>query len=157
MTGPIGAFWHEFCSVAGVDPATPYQHWFFGNSQAQASELADLVVFGPKRATASLTEYNAGHPEVAPVEGGYSVVTDFEGVPRCVIRTTEVRDVPFCEVDARFAWDEGEGDRTLEDWRAGHRAYFEREAPLYGIEFNDRTLICCERFELLYPIAEESR
>lgn len=148
----IRTFWAEFCEVSGVSPETSYQNWYFGNNPDQARELAELVISGPKRATASLAEYNEKHPEVAPVENGYSVVTDYEGNPMCVIRTTEVRHLPFGEVDARFAWDEGEGDRTLEDWRDGHRRYFAREAEAEGLGFNERSLVCCERFELLFPL-----
>jgi uncharacterized protein YhfF len=29
------------------------------------------------------------------IVGGYSVVTDFDGNPQCVIQTTEVRVLPF--------------------------------------------------------------
>ncbi|MBK7706770.1 MAG: ASCH domain-containing protein [Acidobacteria bacterium] len=148
----VQTFWKAFCATSGVAPETPFQTWFFGNRSDQARELAELVINGPKRATASLFEFNEKHPDVAPIHGGYSVITDFEGNPMCVIRTTEVRQLPFEEVDAEFAFDEGEGDRTLDDWRDGHRTYFSREASENGFEFSELSLVCCERFELLYPL-----
>lgn len=143
------SFWREFCRLEGIAEDTPYQVWYFGNDREEARNLAELVVRGPKRATASLAAFNELHPEMAPVDRGYSVVTDFDGDPVCVVRTTGIRHVPFGEVDARFAFDEG--DRSLADWRAGHWRYFKREAAENGIAFDDRSLICCERFELLYP------
>jgi uncharacterized protein YhfF len=149
------AFWAEFCRDCGISPETPYQVWYFGNGPEQARELAELVVRGPKRATASLVGVNELHPHLAPVIGGYSIVTDFAGNPACVIRTTEVRQVPFADVDARFEFDEGEGDRTLEDWREAHRSYFTREAAENGIGFGESSAICCERFELLFPMQTE--
>ncbi len=92
-----------------------------------AKELAEFVISGKKIATASLVEYNEMHPESAPIADGYSVVTDFEGNPMCVIQTTEIRHLPFDEVDAQFAFDEGEGDQTLRYWRDGHwRLFYER-------------------------------
>ena len=151
MSPTVKAFWKAFCDESGVDPAAPFQVWYFGNSQTMSRELAELVIRGPKRATASLVAFNEKHPEVAPVADGYSVVTDFAGEPLCVLQTTEIRHLPFDEVDAAFAYDEGEGDRTLEDWRDGHRRYFTREAAENGLEFDEKTLVCCERFELLYP------
>ena len=51
--GAVSAFWETFCRAAGVPPHTPYQAWYFGDSPAMAHELVELVLNGPKRATAS--------------------------------------------------------------------------------------------------------
>jgi uncharacterized protein YhfF len=150
-SAPVKEFWQIFCAASGTPPATPFQVWYFGNSPEMAAELAALVISGKKCATASQVEYNELHPEAAPVADGYSVVTDFEGAPRCVIRTAEIRQIPFDEVDAEFASDEGEGDQSLEYWREVHRAYFVKEAAENNLEFNERSLVCCERFKLLFP------
>jgi len=128
-----------------------YQVWYFGDTPKMASELAELVFIGRKTATGSLAATNEIRPDEAPVADGYSVVTDFYGEPICVIRTVEIRHLAFAEVDAQFAFDEGEGDRSLEYWRSAHQAYFSREAALLDIEFDDRSIVCCERFILLYP------
>jgi uncharacterized protein YhfF len=85
------------------------------------------------------------------IVGGYSVVTDFDGHPQCVIQTTEVRRLPFTEVDAKFAFDEGEGDRTLEYWRTVHRKFFTECCLELGIEFDESMMICCKRFKKLFP------
>ncbi len=150
-TKAIEDFWREFCETAKLDSATAYQVWFFGNNSEMSRELAGLVISGKKKATASLVSVNEITPEIAPTDNGYSVVTDFEGNPQCVIQTTEIRHLPFTEVDAQFAFDEGEGDQTLADWREGHWRYFTKEAAELNIEFNENSLICCERFELLFP------
>jgi len=148
----VERFWDEFCSVGAiVDRATPYQVWHFGNTREMARELAELVLSGRKTATASSSDMNALHPEAAPRPDGYSVVTDFDGDPLCVIQTSEIRHLPFDEVDAGFAADEGEGDLSLEYWRRVHREYFAEEAERHGFVFNERSIICCERFTLLFP------
>lgn len=146
----VTKFWLEFCTVRGVDPSTPYQVWFFGNGTEMALELAELVIAGTKTATASLVEANMLEPEKAPIDEGYSVVTSFEGEPLCVIQTTEIRHLPFHAVDEAFAYDEGEDDRTLSSWRDGHWAYFTAEAAELGLSFDKDSLICCERFRLLF-------
>ena len=129
MNSEVQEFWAGFLKANSDVPAdTPYQVWYFGNSLKMARDLAELVLSGTKTATASLLETNVREPEKSPIDGGYSVVTDFGGSPICVIRTVAISHVPFNSVDAAFAFDEGEDDRTLETWREGHREYFTKEA-----------------------------
>jgi uncharacterized protein YhfF/RimJ/RimL family protein N-acetyltransferase len=147
----VRSYWSDFCTAAGLAAATPYQAWYFGDSAAMAHELAELVLHGPKRATASLSEFNDQRPLVKPVMGGYSIVTELGGTPRGVIRTSGLEQRPFHEVDAAFAWDEGEGDRTLPDWKDGHRRSFTHELAGLGRSFDESMRVDLERFELLYP------
>ncbi len=99
-----------------------------------ATELALLVRDGPKRATASLLSEFEGGPDATPMSrpGDLSVILDGKGSPVCVIRTTEVETRRFGDVDEQFAWDEGEGDRTLEWWRRAHIWVFERRRMSIG-------------------------
>ena len=151
-TTSVEQFWSKFLATdESVDRSTAYQTWYFGNSGPMARELADLVLAGKKTATASLKAVNDAEPEKAPIDDGYSVVTDFDGEPICVIRTMEIRHLPFKEVDAQFASDEGEGDQTLEYWRQVHWEYFVREAAEHEIAFDEDSIVCCERFALLFP------
>lgn len=144
----VEEYWKSFCRTSGVSIDTPYQSWYFGNSREMALELVELVIAGKKIATASLDKTNELIPENAPIDDGYSVVTDFDGEPMCVIRTDEIRHIPFREVDAKFAADEGEGDLSLEYWRRVHRDYFEKESAQLGFEFDEDSVVCCERFRL---------
>jgi uncharacterized protein YhfF len=155
MTQQIKDFWQEFCRQnPDVNPNTPFQVWHFGSTRELAEELGDLVLQGKKTATASLPWEYEEKPEDAPVEGGYSVVTDFDGNPKCVVRTTELRVVPFNEVDAEFAFAEGEGDQSLDYWREVHWDYFSRRCAALGREPDTEMPVNCEKFELLYPRAE---
>ena len=47
------AFWHDFVLHSGID-ADDYAVCSFGDSPAMATELANLVIVGTKRATTSL-------------------------------------------------------------------------------------------------------
>ena len=69
---------------------------------------------------------------------------DGRGEPRCVIETTEVTYRRFNEVDATFAHDEGEGDRSLAYYRDAHRGYFSRLG-----RFSEDMRLMCERFRLV--------
>lgn len=153
----VEAFWRDFCAGVRLPPGTPYQAWYFGDTPALAHQLAELVLHGPKRATAALGWAMDEVPHAAPVPGGYSVVTERDGTPRAVIRTTGIERRAFRDVDAGFAWTEGEGDRTLADWKAGHWAYFSRECAAAGRTMSEDTEVVLERFELLYPFDQARR
>jgi uncharacterized protein YhfF len=145
-------FWQDFRSVnPEVEPGEPFQVWYFGDGPDLADELCDLVLDGTKTATAALVWEAEADPDTAPTPDGYSVVTDFGGAPRCVIRTTEIRVVPFDEVNANFAFDEGEGDRSLDHWRQMHWDYFVKRCVELGKEPDLNMPVICERFELLFP------
>ncbi len=120
----IQNFWRKFCAEnSEIDSDEPYQVWHFANNQKTANELVQLVLSGKKKATASLMEHESDNGD-GGIVGGYSIVTDFDGNPQCVIETTEVRHLPFLEVDAEFAFAEGEGNQTLEYWRKAHTKFF---------------------------------
>ena len=144
-------FWVKFCeSNLKINPETPFQVWYFGLGREDALELCELVLQGKKTATASLVWEYEENPEDAPVLDGYSVVTDFEGNPKCIVQTTELRVLPFNQVDAEFAFDEGEGDQSLDYWRRVHWDYFSIKCAEIGKEPSVEMLVNCERFALLY-------
>ena len=111
----------------------------FGDGPALADKLLDLVLNGVKTATCSTEdEPNLSTP------GERWIVLDGRGHPRCVIESTEVSFRRYGEVDATFAHDEGEGDRSLAYWRSAHRRYFERLG-----RFSEDMMLMCERFRLV--------
>ena len=75
--------------------------------------------------------------EAMPRLGEHVVLIDGKGSPRCVWQTTDVAVKPLNQVDEKFAWDEGEGDRTLASWLEGHRRYFAMEAARDKFDFRD--------------------
>jgi len=151
-TNSVRRFWEEFCREnAEVNLDEPYQVWFFDNNRESSKKLVELVLRGKKRATASLVAGNESDAEDGGTVGVYSVVTDFDGNPQCVILTTEISRMPFTEVDAQFAYDEGEGDQTLEDWRRGHRRFFTECCRELNVVFDESMLVDCKRFQLLFP------
>jgi uncharacterized protein YhfF len=144
------AFWESFRQACGVD-AGDYDTFAFGDSAEMADELARLVADGPKRATAGLLLDYERDQEPVPRPGALSVVLDGRGAPVCVIRTTQVEVKPLHQVDEAFAWDEGEGDRTLAWWLDAHRRFFRRRCADLGVPFSDDLPTVFERFELVWP------
>jgi uncharacterized protein YhfF len=149
--------WGEFIG-SGAEAAssacgTSYTSWQFGYGVEQGDRLVALVLTGPKRATAGALWAYEHDGEDVPRPGEFSVVTDGSGMARCIIRTTAVDVVAFDSVDAAFAYDEGEGDRTLEYWRATHWDFFVRELSGMGLEASPDMPVVCERFEVVFPQA----
>jgi uncharacterized protein YhfF len=151
-TDEVQIFWDTFCSEQperDLHP-NPGDVFAFGDSPEMASRLGELVGSGVKTATTSaLWAYEPDEP--LPQIGELSVVLGGDGEPLCIIETTEVRTVTFAEVDAAFAFDEGEGDRTLAYWRGAHERFFTRTLPEVGKTFNEMMPVVCERFEKVYP------
>lgn len=148
----IGEFWRDLRErVEGLPEAVP-EAWAFGATPEHADELLDLVLAGKKTGTASsLWDYEAtGDP--VPQVGDYSIILDGAGEPRAVIETTAIAIVPFDEVDAVHAHSEGEGDQTLEHWRASHERYW-RHYSENERGFEPGMPIICERFRLIDPAA----
>ena len=154
LTPAAAAFWQAY--VAGLPPEHPHRHapitaFAFGDSPALAAELAALVEAGAKRATASLPIQFEAEGAPLPKPGDVSIVTLWDGTPVAIIETTEVRLVAFAAVDAGFAAAEGEGDRSLEWWRAAHRKFFGRLLARLGAgPLDDTSVVVCERFEVVW-------
>lgn len=79
-----------------------------------------------------------------------SVILNGAGEPLCVIETIEIRVKPFDDVDAAFAYDEGEGDRSLEYWREAHTSFFTRECTRLGRSMSITMPVVCERFRVVF-------
>ncbi|HSQ27259.1 MAG TPA: ASCH domain-containing protein [Anaerolineales bacterium] len=148
----IEAFWHSFLATSGdkaQDRSQP-EAWSFGDNPALAEELCQLVLAGIKTATCSLLwEYEADG-EAIPQEGQLSIILDGQGNPRAIIETTQVTIQPFNQVDATFAYEEGEDDRSLESWRREHWRYFSRTSQAKGWQLDESMPLVCERFRLIH-------
>ncbi|WP_229052793.1 ASCH domain-containing protein [Aeromicrobium sp. Leaf350] len=143
----VETFWR---ATGGTGPAP--EAWAFGDHADLADELLALVLDGTKTATASSLWDVEADGDPVPRVGDLSILLDGAGAPRALIRTTQVRIVPFIDVDAEHARLEGEGDLTLQHWRDGHESFFRRTA-VDPRGFDPAMPVVCERFELVSPTA----
>lgn len=124
--------------------------WTFG---AEPDLLAQLVLEGTKTATASAYDLYEPDHEPLPKEGSYDVILDSRDQAICIIQITKVSLVPFKDVPAEHAYKEGEGDKSLEEWRLLHEAFFRPYFEEAGIPFTEDSLIVLEEFQRVYPEA----
>jgi uncharacterized protein YhfF len=127
----------------------PPPAWSFGATPEHADELLRLVLAGTKTATASALWDFEAEGERLPESGTLSIILDGAGRPRALIETTEVRVVPFDEVDEEHAALEGEGDRSLAEWREVHERFFTEHA-IHDRGFAPDMPVVLERFRVLY-------
>ncbi len=146
--------WKEYLKSIGETPESSsktYTAWHFCSTQPAADELAELVLKGEKRGTATSIWSLEAEEEPMPEVGDVSIITDWNGKAICIIKTVVLETVPFNEVTETFAAAEGEGDKTLEYWRKVHQEVFSQELSEFGLKFSEDMPVLCETFEVVWP------
>lgn len=148
----VPVLWNAYLQQADGAPPTPMPlAWHFCDNEAEANECAGLVLAGRKRATTPSLKYFETRRLALPKVGDLEIVTDWDGVAQCIIRTTAVDIVRFCDVTAEYAALEGEGDGSLIYWRAVHWGYYRRELRDTDHEPQEDMPLVCQRFEVVFP------
>ena len=126
--------------------------WYFCDNQKDADECAELVLNGVKRATSPALRWHEATNEPLAKPGDLNIVTDWAGNAMCIIETTHVEIVPFNQINADYAYLEGEGDKSLDYWMKVHKAYYQREAAEVGYTVTEDMPIVCETFKVVFPV-----
>jgi uncharacterized protein YhfF len=150
----VDDFWREYLlSLASGDRVglEQPQAWHFCDNQADADELVELVLAGKKVATATLEWDFKNDREPLPMPGDLSIIQNWAGEPKAIIRTTRVDVMPFYQVGGKHAYLEGEGDQSLEYWRKAHEKVFTRRCRELDRRFSKDAMVVCERFEMIWP------
>jgi uncharacterized protein YhfF len=146
----IQAFWLDYQKACQVQ-VEGFSATAYGHTRAVADELAALVAEGHKRAHASLERDFEADGDPLPRPGEHVVVLDGRGSPRAIVRLTHVERRYFNEIDDEFAFECGEGDRTLAWWLVAYRQEFAERAEAQGFQVGERAVLILEYFELVWP------
>jgi uncharacterized protein YhfF len=116
--------------------------------------LVAAILSGVKTATTGLVLEYERENEPLPEVGQLLAVVDSTDRRVAAIELTQVRVIRLADVDLRHALDEGEGDESVVEWRAGHEKFWhsaEVRAELDDPHFtvNDDTLVLTQRFRLV--------
>ncbi len=148
----IDQFWRVFLEQTGRPKNTKYLEAFhFELTEKGANELLRLVLMGQKKATASSLRHYEVTGERIPEVGDLSIVTDWEGTPKCVIETTAITILPFEEITFEICKREGEDD-TLESWQEGHRRFYIDDGKELGYTFTQDMPVVFEDFKVVYQV-----
>jgi uncharacterized protein YhfF len=141
-------------SAEGWSGLPPAEFGFAGTELRR--RLVDAVLRGEKTATAGLLVDYEREGDALPRPGERFAVLDDQDRPVAVIETTEVRVVRMAAVDLQFAVDEGEGFRSVAEWREAHERFWgayldeiRRDLDDPDWQLTDDTLVVCERFRLV--------
>ncbi|EJL6400952.1 ASCH domain-containing protein [Vibrio cidicii] len=146
-------FLNEYLASLPKEEVVNYKSFssdYFCSDEKNANICADLIVNGLKTASCSMYYWYSNMEEPMPIVGHLQVVTDWDGNPVCVIEIESVSFCRFCEVDEKFALEEGEGDRTIAWWREAHWEFFSRECEELGIEPTEDMMLVLERFRVVF-------
>ncbi|MFE5207372.1 ASCH domain-containing protein [Streptomyces sp. NPDC056600] len=109
--------------------------------------LNALVLAGRKVATTGLLAEYVEETEGLEFVGERLSLLGNDGDHVATIEITGVEQAPFGAVTWEHAAAEGEGDRSLDEWRAGHRRFWED----IGTPVQDDTPLVCLRFRVVTP------
>lgn len=118
-------------------------------------QLVAAILSGAKTATTGLVLEYERENEPLPEVGQLLAVVDSADRRIAAIELTQVRVIRLADVDVQHALDEGEGDQSVAEWRAGHEKFWHRaevRAELGDPHFtvNDDTLVLAQRFRLVH-------
>ena len=142
-------YWESYQKEKGITSSF-VDAWSFGDNPDLADELLALVLSGKKTGTATLVIELEKEGLKMPEIGDINIILDGKGHPAGIIRTISIIIKPFNKVDEKFAYSEGEDDRTLESWRREHWIYWTRVGKTLDFEMKEDLLVVCENFELIY-------
>jgi uncharacterized protein YhfF len=156
VTPAVEAFWTT-CIKQSQETQTPdfYRVRYFGSDAAMARRLLDIIARGEKTVTFTTPWIYEGDRNATPVVGGYSVVTDFEGRPEVLLRTTGVKTMAYSDVTEEESRFEGDGARTLEAWRAIHWRFFTNALKPFGKQPSEDMPVTVEYFEVVCRVTGE--
>lgn len=146
---PIAALIAKLAARGIVLPAGPVRVDGYGDSPELSAALIELIRSGAKRAGTGLLWAMQHDGEALPRAGDIEIVVDHGFEPVLVTRITRVEVIAFESVSADYAAIEGEGDRSLDDWRRGHWGFFSRECARIGREPTRDMPVVCSVFEVI--------
>jgi uncharacterized protein YhfF len=116
--------------------------------------LVTAILTGAKTTTTGLVADYDHEGEPLPRPGLRQAVIDSAGQRVAVIETTAVQVIRLGDIGLTHALGEGEGYRSVAEWRAGHEQFWhsaEMRGALGDPEFtvNDDTLVVAQTFRLL--------
>ncbi len=150
----IEAFWQSYLSTLSEEDQQTvpvYAVDQFADTPEAATKVGKLVRDGLKTTTSSLVWGLEASGVTLPKVGAIELIIDGNGEPLCIIELTEVEVKPFNSVDEQFAFEYGEGDRTLAFWLQDNWEFHSQWCRQIGREPSETMPIVFQRFRVLYP------
>jgi uncharacterized protein YhfF len=127
-----------------------------GSPGPERDGLVASVLRGEKTATTSLAVQYEDDNEVIPGRGACALV-DSEGRAVAIVEVVDVEVIRLGDADLELARDEGEGFRSVSQWRKAHERFWtEQIRPTLrdpaALRLDDDTRLVVERFRVVGPV-----
>ncbi len=146
----VDDFWARFIRDMGFHPKTEYREAICLDEYDSAEPQLRLVLQGKKTASITALRFWQWLECDLPEPGDFSILTDRQGRPRCVLETMEVFELPLSRITAVQAALEQGGEVELADWRARRLAHMEAEARSHRYEPEADPTVVLEIFETVW-------
>lgn len=133
-------FWRGFLEAKGLPADTSHTALKLGHSEDTSATLMKLLLRGKKRAFVM----RCGSDLKLPKKGDYTIVTDWDEMPRCVVKTLRAQVMRFNEITIEQVLKMGEDD-NIEDWLRRKTDFFTSTG-----DFVEDMPIVYEEFRLEY-------
>jgi len=145
----IDDFWARFVKNEGLHPKTEYREALCLDEYDAAEPLLQLVLQGRRTANVTSRLFWDWLECDLPEPGDFSILTDREGRPRCVLETMEVAELPLSRVQWDMAALEAE-DADLAAWQERQRRRLTAEAIKLRRDPEADPMLVLEVFEVLW-------
>lgn len=122
----------------------------FWDNKEDADVSVELLKKGAKKAVTDSLLGLQYRNQPLPKIGDFKVVTNWEGEAQCIIKLTSVKLKPYFSIDGAYAQLEGEGDKSLDNWKKTHWDYFTRELEPFGRVPRESMILVCQEFERIF-------
>ncbi len=151
----INEIWKKYLESIGENTENTKKTYVvehFEVTKESANNLLRLILEGKKRATAGcLWSYEYDNQKIFGA-GDLTIVTDWDGIPGCIIQTKSAIIKKYNEITEEDAMKEGEGDLTIEYWRRVHKEYCQYECKRIGKKFEEDMPMVFEEFEVVFTL-----
>ena len=107
-----------------------------------------LILSGKKRALSHSLIGLQERKERLPKIGDFTIITDWNGKAKCIVRTVAVRLRPYFTI--RESYSKLEGKSSLDSWKKWYWDYYTREFESYGREPRESMIVVCQVFEKVF-------
>lgn len=148
LSAAARAAWERCADQIGAGAGVAVRERRIGVTPESTNTMYALILSGEKSITTTSPWLYEANLAQRPVVGGYSVLLDAEGRASAVLRTIEVKELPFDRVTASDSLYEGKPVRPLNAWRELHVRFFNRELKPLTREWTPTMPVTLERFEV---------
>ncbi|HEY8191074.1 MAG TPA: ASCH domain-containing protein [Alphaproteobacteria bacterium] len=146
-------FWESYTDTlsASQRPDNPYIEVAYAGNKFITDDLLELYLTGKKTAGSSLVADFKAANDLLPKVGNYWIILNSVNEPKCIVKTMKTAINKFKDIASEIAIAEGEGDLSVEYWKAVHSSFYTPHLKEWGIDNLNEALVVTEFFDVVWP------